>query len=127
MAIEPKGPVSGAERGARWEALAREHLERHGLRLVEQNYRCPGGEIDLVMRDGEELVFVEVRFRRSVRYGCAAESVDQRKQGRLREAALSFLQRQRSNAPCRFDVVAIHSGGDAPALEWIRDAFCVEQ
>ena len=95
------------------------HLRKHGLRLVERNFRCRGGEIDLIMRDGPTLVFVEVRFRRSDRFGGSAETVDVHKQARLIGAAQLYLQRKRITAPCRFDVVAI-TGSD---LQWVRDAF----
>lgn len=107
-------------RGAAAEALARAHLERAGLRLVERNYRCPRGEIDLVMADGESLVFVEVRYRSSPRFGSAAESVDARKRARLIAAAGHYLLTRAADRPCRFDVVA--ADGET-GVEWLRDAF----
>jgi len=102
------------------EKLAREYLERRGLELVGHNYRCRRGEIDLVMRDAETLVFVEVRFRTSSSFGTPAETVDARKQRRLTAAASHYLQHNPTNRPCRFDVVAV-SGNDR--IDWIRDAF----
>jgi uncharacterized protein (TIGR00252 family) len=81
------------------------------------------GEIDLVMRDGATLVFVEVRYRRSDRFGAPAETVDRRKQQRLTAAANHYLQAHPTVLPCRFDVVAV-SGGDR--IEWIKNAFAVE-
>ncbi len=110
--------------GAAAEACARRYLERQGLVWVEGNYHCRGGEIDLVMRDGETLVFVEVRQRRDDRFGGAAASVDARKQARLILAARHYLHRHRLDTPVRFDVLAL-SGDPAHGyrVEWIRDAI----
>jgi putative endonuclease len=105
------------------EAHACAHLQAAGLTLVCRNYRCRGGEIDLVMRDGETVVFVEVRFRASARFGTALESVDRRKRARLVVAALHYLQHNRVRAPCRFDVVGLGPERGGSGLEWIRDAF----
>ena len=102
------------------EALARRFLERHGLRHVAHNVRCRYGEIDLVMRDAQTLIFVEVRYRRSERFGGATASVDRRKQARLTATAGFFLQRHPTDLPCRFDVVAIGAGDQ---VQWIRNAF----
>jgi putative endonuclease len=104
------------------EARACAYLEAQGLRLVERNYRCRFGEIDLIMRDGECLVFVEVRLRRSARFGGPLVSVDARKRGRLAASAQSYLQARTRPCPARFDVVAFD--GDE-GLEWVRDAFSV--
>jgi putative endonuclease len=109
--------------GAEKEDLARTYLERRGLHGVTSNYRCRLGEIDLVMRDADVLVFVEVRFRASDLFGTPAETVGPRKQRRLVAAAGHFLQRHRLNLPCRFDVVAIGAGD---RVDWIQDAFHVE-
>jgi putative endonuclease len=111
---------STRETGDAKEALARHFLEQHGLRHVAHNVRCRRGEIDLVMRDAQTLVFIEVRYRRSERFGGAAASVDRRKQARLTAAAGFFLQRYPSDLPCRFDVVAIGAGDQ---VQWIRNAF----
>ena len=109
------------------EGWALTHLEEHGLRLLARNWRCRLGELDLVMLDGDTVVFVEVRYRRHSAWGGAEGSVDARKRARVSAAALVFLQQQSrwSQCPCRFDVIAIgpaeHS---APArLNWIRSAF----
>jgi putative endonuclease len=95
------------------------------LRLVARNVRSPFGEIDLVMEDAETLIFVEVRYRNTQRFGGPAESVDGRKQRKLRATAEHFLQRNAKLArrPCRFDVVAITAENGAPEIEWIPDAF----
>lgn len=106
--------------GADKERLACLYLENQGLRLMASNYRCRLGEIDLVMRDSDTLVFVEVRFRASDRFGGAVASIGISKQRRLIAAAGLFLQCHSLDLPCRFDVIAM-SGGNH--IDWIRDAF----
>jgi putative endonuclease len=119
--VEPERPTDSRTRiGGAKESLAADFLARHGLQLVARNHRCRLGEIDLVMREGGTLVFVEVRYRGSSRYGTPAETVDGRKQRRLIAAAGHYLQANPSVLPCRFDVVAI-SGQDR--IEWIKNAF----
>jgi len=115
-------PQSRKQRGDGGEQRARAFLEGQGLSHVASNVRSKRGEIDLVMQDDKTLVFVEVRLRTSERFGGAAASIDHRKQTRLAAAAAYFLQRQRRQAACRFDVVAIDATG---SLNWIRDAFVV--
>lgn len=112
-------------RGNQAEQTARVFLTRRGLRVVERNYRAPCGEIDLVMDDRGTLVFVEVRYRNSVRFGGAAESVDARKQARLRATAEHYLQKYKKTGkkPCRFDIVAIGPGTGDIEVQWLRDAF----
>jgi putative endonuclease len=102
--------------GEDW-ALA--HLQQHGLTLVSRNFRCKGGEIDLIMQERDTLVFVEVRQRADGRHGGAAASVTGAKQARLIIAAQTFLQRYRSPPACRLDVVAIESGN----LSWLKNAI----
>ena len=107
------------------ETLALCHLSGKGLRLLERNWSCRSGELDLVMLDGDTVVFVEVRYRRHAAWGGAVESVDMRKQQKLIKAAQLFLQKESRWAkhPCRFDVVAIAATGDNQDLNWIRNAF----
>lgn len=107
------------------EARALEHLQEHGLRLIARNYRCKGGEIDLVMLDGATLALVEVRFRAGQRFGGAAASVDWRKQRRLIHAAehLLLTRAQLRRYPARFDVVALSPGSGSVRVEWIKNAF----
>ena len=118
--------ISTQQRGDAAEALARQHLEQQGLRLLAQNWRCRLGELDLVMLDADTVVFVEVRYRRYSAWGGAAESVDARKREKLSRAAQHFLQQESRWAkyPCRFDVIAITADSQAPAqLDWIQNAF----
>lgn len=112
--------------GDRAEQLALEHLEARGLTLVARNFRCRLGEIDLVMRERQSLVFVEVRFRKTSRFATALESVDFRKQRKLTRAAGFFLGRHSEfrNHAVRFDVVALDGPSqDRYKLQWVRDAF----
>ncbi|MFT4249499.1 MAG: YraN family protein [Pseudomonas sp.] len=116
-------PTDRRARGDAIEAAARRLLERAGLRTLASNARFRGGELDLVMRDGASVVFVEVRYRRDAGFGGGAASVDLRKRRRLVFAAQAFLLAHPAlaQAPCRFDVIDAH--GEPPQLEWIRDAF----
>jgi putative endonuclease len=107
------------EQGRHWEQHAQIYLQGKGLRLVEANFRCKGGEIDLGMRDGAELVFVEVRQRDSARHGGAAASITHAKIRRLVRAAQVYLLRFPHTPPCRFDVIAIDGG----KLDWLRNAI----
>lgn len=114
---------SSKQAGEAFENAALRYLQRAGLRLVTRNYRTPGrggGEIDLVMRDGDgTLVFIEVRARSGLSHGGAAASVGARKQRRIVLAARHYLARSVSAPPCRFDVVAI----DGDGITWLRAAF----
>ncbi|HYD75230.1 YraN family protein [Ramlibacter sp.] len=115
------GPTTKAA-GDAAEDRALAHLLDAGLRLVARNYRTPGrggGEIDLVMREGATLVFVEVRRRGRRDFGGAAASVGLSKQRRIVFAARHFLLRYAAPPPCRFDVVALEAGG----VHWLRAAF----
>jgi putative endonuclease len=112
-------------RGAALEAIAERWLSARGLHSVAKNFRCKAGEIDLVMRDGTQLAFIEVRFRSSDRYGSAAESVTAAKQRRLVQAAQVFIEThpQWRNCSCRFDVLAGGMAAGAIEWQWLRDAF----
>ena len=121
-------PVSSpTSQGQLAERQALAFLQAHGLQLLAQNWRCRGGELDLVMLDGDTVVFVEVRARRHTAWGGAAESIDARKRQRLVNSAALFLQSEArwAKRPCRFDVIAIGPGADASpqALEWLKQAF----
>ena len=109
--------------GQRAETLALEYLLEQGLKLKERNYRCRMGEVDLILQDGNGIVFVEVRYRASDRYGSALESVDTRKQARIVAAASHYLTAKRIDRPARFDVVAVSPQGGQLALQWVKDAF----
>ncbi len=99
------------------DALA--YLKEHGLTLLERNFRCKGGELDLIMQDRDVLVFVEVRKRANRRHGGAAASVTPAKQARLIIAAQIFLRRYTMPPACRFDVLAI----DGEVMSWLKNAI----
>ena len=103
------------------EQAARNYLERQGLKLIEQNYRCKQGEIDLIMQDGETLVFVEVRYRNSTAFGSPLETVNRSKQRKITIATMHYLQKKGlgESLPVRFDVVGITPGN----TDWIKGAF----
>lgn len=112
--------------GRQAENLAARFLEKKKLRIIARNYRCRGGEIDLVCRDGKVLVFVEVRLRQSTAFGGAAASVTAIKQRRIILAAQHFLMTNAlTNDDCRFDCILMNgtSGND---IEWLRDAFSLD-
>lgn len=117
--------VDRRARGAAVEAAARVFLLRRGLHEIAVNARYRRGELDLVMRDGSSVVFVEVRYRSDARFGGGAASVDVHKRRKLVRAAQLFLlaHPMYSNAPCRFDVVEADGDPDAPRMTWLRDAF----
>lgn len=109
-------------RGARAEDAAAAWLARRGLVLLDRNWHCRAGEIDLILRHGEAIVFVEVRQRASSRFGGAAASIDSRKQRKLLTAARLYLAASpHRNRPCRFDAVLM--GASDSDIEWIRNAF----
>jgi len=112
-------------KGKQAEDLACRYLQERGLRLLERNYHCPCGEIDLVMQHGDFTVFVEVRFRSRGRFGDGIESIDRHKQARLAASALHYLQRNRRAArgPSRFDVVSVSRCPQFGDVCWIRNAF----
>ena len=108
--------------GAQAEELARDYLQRQGLKLLETNYRCRFGEIDLIFRDNKTTVFVEVRMRKNPNFGGAAASITAQKRQRLVHSAQHYLQGSGRPPPCRFDVVLL-SSLDGAAIEWIKNAF----
>lgn len=108
-------------RGGEAEARAAAFLEDQGLKVIERNYRCKSGEIDIVARSGGTLVFVEVRARASDAFGGAAGSITMVKRKKLLSAARHYLTRHRIKCACRFDVVLLT--GETPRIEWIENAF----
>ncbi|MDD4912951.1 MAG: YraN family protein [Sideroxydans sp.] len=109
--------------GAQAEQTAAQYLVRQGLRLVQANYRCRLGEIDLIMQDGATLVFAEVRMRSRNDFGGAAASIDRKKQSKLICAAQHYLVTLSNTPPCRFDAVLLLSPEGKEGIEWIKNAF----
>ncbi|MBI4372009.1 MAG: YraN family protein [Elusimicrobia bacterium] len=112
-------PAGRAAAGRDAEERAAAYLASRGMAVLERNFRTKAGEIDLVARDGEEVVFVEVRSRAGAGFGGAAASVDRAKRARIARAARRWLAARRWEGPCRFDVVALEAG----RLEHIPAAF----
>ncbi|WP_245183385.1 YraN family protein [Legionella israelensis] len=111
--------------GERAERLAEHFLTTKGLRKLARNYNCRFGEIDLIMQDGDSIVFIEVRARKSCQYGGAIASITYGKQQKIIHAARHFLMVKNiaEKYPLRFDVVSFD--GEPPKLNWIKDAFSV--
>lgn len=111
--------------GARWEDAALAHLSRTGLELLTRNFTCRLGELDLVMRDRDCVVFVEVRYRGSGMRGGGVASVGVAKRAKLIRAAQVYLlaHPQLAQLPCRFDVIGCGGSLQQPQLEWIPSAF----
>jgi putative endonuclease len=116
--------------GEQQEKIAARYLTEQGLQLICMNYQNKLGEIDLIMRAAGELVFVEVRYRRSSRFGSAVESVDYRKQRKLWRTAQCYLKSLHltNRIPCRFDILGISPGrsGQSLQFDWIQGAFQLE-
>ena len=110
------------KRGEQAEQVAARYLQHEGLILIERNYRCRFGEIDLVMQDGVTLVFIEVRLRSNEEYGGAAASIDARKQQRIIRTAQQYLSGLSRTPPCRFDAVLLDETR-ANRIQWLKNAF----
>ena len=110
-----KGEASSKRTGLYYETQAAVFLEKQGYQILERNFLCPAGEIDLIAKEGEYLCFVEVKYRSERETGTPEEAVDAKKQKRISRAALFYLMKQGlgDTTPCRFDVVGIRP-------EWIR-------
>jgi len=109
--------------GQKGEGIALSFLITKGYSIIERNYKTPMGEIDIIARDNETLVFVEVKTRESIEFGLPFESVDRRKRRKIAGVALSYLKRFDDLPPCRFDVLSIYFRNGNPEFELIQDAF----
>lgn len=126
-ALLPKSKKT-VEQGAHAESLAEKWLKKKGLKTLQRNYLCKCGEIDLIMQDGDHLVFVEVRLRSNRNYATGAETVTYPKQRKIINTASHFLQRNAKmmERPARFDVISVSRkpGQNANAeFEWLKNAF----
>ncbi|WP_455201899.1 YraN family protein [Kaarinaea lacus] len=115
--------------GQNAEDLALRFLKKQGMKLIERNYHCKAGELDLVMQHKNALVFVEVRYRKHTGFGSGAETIDRRKQQKILKSAEHFLQRHSKYAalPCRIDVISItalqKTNNQRPDIDWIPNAI----
>lgn len=111
-------------KGFEFEQRAKRYLAKQGLKFVQQNYNCRFGEIDLIMQDGMTIVFVEVRYRKTAKYGSALESITTSKRVKLRKAANHYLITQAAqHKPCRFDIIAFDKTQHSTEISWIVSAF----
>ena len=112
--------TTSQQRGQQAETWACEYLQAQGFQVLSRNYRLRGGELDLIGRDGDYLVFVEVRYRSSEAFGGALHSISLAKQQRIIRTAQHYLMRYPVDSPCRFDVLAINH---AQQITWIKNTF----
>lgn len=110
-----------SQRGRQAENLAADYLQQQGLLLVERNYRCRFGEIDLIARDGKTLVFVEVRLRTRDDFGGALASITAAKRAKLLRTARHYLAGKARTPACRFDALLV--SGPEHSVEWLKNAF----
>ena len=114
------------ERGRITETFAENYLREQGLISIDRNVHCRQGEIDLVMRDDDTIVFIEVKYRRNNNYGGAIEAVSIAKQNKIRHCVAFFFQQanlNEYNTPCRFDVIALEGNINQPQVTWLKNAF----
>jgi putative endonuclease len=118
--------AGGSTRGAQFEDYARDCLAERGLRLLKQNYHCRFGEIDLIMQDGETICFIEVKFRKSLHFGGAANAIPMHKQRKIIKTAMFYIAQNRhlANQAFRFDAFLIQQQADGSnQVNWIKGAF----
>jgi putative endonuclease len=117
--------MSTRDVGIQWENAALAYMLGEGLKLVERNFLCRYGEIDLILREGDTTVFAEVRYRNTAQHGGGTVSVGRAKRDKLVRAAQTWLQTHARFAtlPCRFDVIGCAGTLQQPVFEWTRNAF----
>lgn len=121
-----KRPATGTRKsGFHWEKAAESYLCTQGLRLLQRNFSSRFGEIDLIMEDGQTLVFFEVKYRKSNHHGSGADAVTFHKQERISRTAAWYLAKNPHKAAntCRFDVISIHQDHGVQRIDWIKNAF----
>lgn len=109
--------------GSKGEDIAAVFLKDKGYKIISRNYKTPIGEIDIIAKDGEILVFVEVKTRSDNSFGYPFEAVNAKKQQKLKNLALFYLKKQKKNYPVRFDVLSIRINNSKKEIEHIKDAF----
>jgi len=120
-----KRQPNNRQSGARWEKTAESFLRNHGLSLIQRNFSSRFGEIDLIMEDGETLVFIEVKYRKNSHHGSGADAVTFHKQGRISRTAAWYLAKNphRAEQFCRFDVISMDPQKKDQGINWIKNAF----
>ena len=112
------------ELGHLGEEMALKEVKRLGYKEIERNFRCPLGEVDLIAKDGDTLVFLEIKTRKGRSLGYAKEAVTERKKRQISKVALTYMKDRRCfGVKARFDVVAVSLGQDKPKFEIIKNAF----
>ena len=112
--------------GQHFEAIAEKYLISQGLSSKEKNYHSRQGEVDLIMQDGNSLVFIEVKYRKSSAFGGSISAISVAKQQKVRKTAAFYLQQlglNEYNTPCRFDVVALQGEINTLEINWLKNAF----
>lgn len=109
--------------GKRGEDLAVALCRKRGLIIIERNFRTPFGEIDIIAKDGNTFVFIEVKARTGDSYGAPFEAVTSGKRTKITKVAMSYMKRFKKEVPARFDVISISMKSGIPDLEYIQDAF----
>jgi putative endonuclease len=107
----------------RGEALAADLCREKGFKVIETNYSTPFGEIDIIAKDKDIFVFIEVKSRAGATYGAPFEAVTRRKREKIKKVAMNYLKRFKTEMPARFDVISVSIKEGAPSLEYIQDAF----
>lgn len=117
--------TGGRKSGHHWEKAAESYLRTQGLKLLQRNFSSRFGEIDLIMIDGQTVVFIEVKYRRSNQHGSGADAVTFHKQERISRTAAWYLAKNphRAENVCRFDVISINPNTSDKDIDWIRNAF----
>lgn len=118
--------VTSTDKGQVTEQFAEDFLIKQGLTLVDKNYHCRQGEIDLIMLEGDTYVFVEVKYRKSMTFGGAISAISASKQKKIKHCVTFYLQQaglNEYNTPCRIDVVALEGNINQPAVTWLKNAF----
>lgn len=114
------------KKGQATEAFALQYLTQHGLVFIDKNVHCRQGEIDLIMKDQETFVFIEVKFRKNNHFGGAIAAISKAKQQKIKHCVAFFLHKMKLNeynTPCRFDVIALEGDINQPQITWLKNAF----
>jgi len=113
------------KRGQWAERMAEDYLIKHGLKLIQRNYSCRLGEIDLIVQEQDAIIFVEVKYRKNDQFGGGLESIDFRKQKKIKTTAEHYLQNhdRHQEYSCRFDAILITGDVGKPSINWIKNAF----